>query len=64
MTLRLAELTADNLPAGVKMPLEPGQERFVAPVVEPAGLEAFSRACGFDPTGEVLFGEVVGAKSA
>jgi diamine N-acetyltransferase len=32
-TLRLAELTPDNLPAAVKMPLKPGQEEFVAPVV-------------------------------
>lgn len=34
MTLRLAEVDADNLPAVVRMPLKPGQERFVAPVVE------------------------------
>lgn len=34
MTLRLAELTRDNLAPVVKMPLKPGQERFVAPVVE------------------------------
>lgn len=34
MTLQIAELTPDNLPAAVKMPLRPGQERFVAPVVE------------------------------
>jgi diamine N-acetyltransferase len=32
-TLRLAELTSDNLPAAVRMPLKPGQENFVAPVV-------------------------------
>jgi diamine N-acetyltransferase len=32
-TLRLAELTAENLGPAVKMPLRPGQERFVAPVV-------------------------------
>lgn len=34
MTLRLAELTADLLPAVTRFPLAPGQERFVAPVVE------------------------------
>jgi diamine N-acetyltransferase len=33
MTLRLAELTVDNLPAVVSFPLKPGQEKFVAPVV-------------------------------
>lgn len=33
MTLRLAELTVDNLPAAVGIRLAPGQERFVAPVV-------------------------------
>jgi diamine N-acetyltransferase len=33
MTLRLAELTPDNLPAAVRMPLKPGQDAFVAPVV-------------------------------
>jgi diamine N-acetyltransferase len=33
MTLRLAELTVDNLPAAVSFPLKPGQEKFVAPVV-------------------------------
>lgn len=33
MTLRLAELTVDNLPAAVRLELKPGQERFVAPVV-------------------------------
>jgi diamine N-acetyltransferase len=33
MTFRLAELTPDNLSAAVKMPLKPGQEKFVAPVV-------------------------------
>ena len=32
--LRLAELTPDNLPAAVKLTLKPGQEKFVAPVVE------------------------------
>jgi diamine N-acetyltransferase len=32
MTLRLAELTVDNLPAAVGIELKPGQERFVAPV--------------------------------
>jgi diamine N-acetyltransferase len=31
--LRLAELTADNLPAAVGLTLKPGQEKFVAPVV-------------------------------
>ncbi|MFC3686976.1 GNAT family N-acetyltransferase [Aquipuribacter hungaricus] len=34
MTLRLAELTPENLPAAVRLRLAPGQERFVAPVVE------------------------------
>ena len=33
MTLRLAELDSDTLLAAVRMPLKPGQERFVAPVV-------------------------------
>jgi diamine N-acetyltransferase len=33
MTLRLAELTSDTLAAAVSFPLKPGQERFVAPVV-------------------------------
>ncbi len=33
MTLRLAELTPDNLADAVRMPLRPGQENFVAPVV-------------------------------
>ena len=32
--LRLAELTQDNLPAAVGLRLKPGQEKFVAPVVE------------------------------
>jgi diamine N-acetyltransferase len=32
--LRLAELTPDNLPAAVGLRLKPGQEKFVAPVVE------------------------------
>lgn len=32
--LHLAELTADNLPAAVGLTLRPGQERFVAPVVQ------------------------------
>jgi diamine N-acetyltransferase len=31
--LRLAELTPDTLAAAVRMPLKPGQEKFVAPVV-------------------------------
>jgi diamine N-acetyltransferase len=34
MTLRLAELTPENLPGAVKLALKPGQERFVAPVVQ------------------------------
>jgi diamine N-acetyltransferase len=32
--LRLAELSAGNLPAAVGLTLKPGQERFVAPVVQ------------------------------
>lgn len=32
--LRLAELTQDNFPAAVGLTLRPGQEKFVAPVVE------------------------------
>ena len=32
--LRIAELTPDNLAAAVKLSLKPGQEKFVAPVVE------------------------------
>jgi diamine N-acetyltransferase len=32
--LRLAELTRDNLAAAVRLRLAPGQEKFVAPVVE------------------------------
>ena len=32
--LRLAELTQDNLGAAVALTLKPGQERFVAPVVQ------------------------------
>jgi diamine N-acetyltransferase len=32
-TLRLAELTADNIDAAIRLELRPGQERFVAPVV-------------------------------
>jgi diamine N-acetyltransferase len=32
MTLRLAELTVDNLPAAVGIQLKPGQEHYVAPV--------------------------------
>lgn len=32
MTLRLAELTVDNLPAAVGIELKPGQQRYVAPV--------------------------------
>jgi diamine N-acetyltransferase len=32
-TLRLAELTADNIDAAIGLELRPGQERFVAPVV-------------------------------
>ena len=32
--LRIVELTVDNLPAATKITLLPGQERFVAPVVE------------------------------
>src|SRR5690348_18291361 len=32
--LRLAELTQDNLSAAVGLTLKPGQEKFVAPVVE------------------------------
>lgn len=32
--LRLAELTADNLRAAVGLALRPGQEKFVAPVVQ------------------------------
>jgi diamine N-acetyltransferase len=32
MTLRLAELSVDNLPAAVGIELKPGQERYVAPV--------------------------------
>lgn len=32
--LTLAELTADNLPGAVKLTLKPGQEKFVAPVVQ------------------------------
>lgn len=33
-SLRIAPVTADNLAAVTKIPLVPGQERFVAPVVE------------------------------
>ena len=33
MTLRLSELTPDTLGPAVSFPLKPGQERFVAPVV-------------------------------
>lgn len=33
MTLRLVELDADNLPAVVSFPLKPGQDKYVAPVV-------------------------------
>ena len=32
-SLRLAELTADNIEAAIGLELRPGQERFVAPVV-------------------------------
>lgn len=34
MTLRLAELSTDTLPAVTRIELAPGQERFVAPVLE------------------------------
>jgi len=32
--LRLAELTADNIGAAIGLTLRPGQEKFVAPVVQ------------------------------
>jgi diamine N-acetyltransferase len=32
--LRITELTTENLPAAVKFSLKPGQEKFVAPVLE------------------------------
>jgi diamine N-acetyltransferase len=32
MTLRLAELSADNIKAAIDLPLRPGQDEFVAPV--------------------------------
>jgi len=59
MTLRLAELTVDNLPAAVRMELKPGQERFVAPVVHSIA------GAYVNPTGwpRVILDEVVGVRS-